>query len=129
MENQQPERLMKEHCTGGEAVDEILSTNRAKFTGREKAGERERTGRRLNRLRIVIRRVEHARAAAVATEQQAPARRDTFRFHCFHHLAEIFVRRLGIAEVELYRLAHANSIGHRERARTWIEADQVADQK
>src|SRR5262249_33478364 len=61
--------LLEQGHAGGEAVDEVLSADRAEFALREEAGQRNVAGFGAKDAGVVVRFGEQARAAAVAAEQ------------------------------------------------------------
>src|SRR5690348_108067 len=100
--------ILKQHDARREAVDEVLAADRAELAGGEEAGERDRARLLLDRLRVVVRPREEARPSAVAAEEQGPRGMLLMSVHV--HLeqgAEVLVGRLGVADMELDRLADA----------------------
>ena len=115
---------------GGEAVDVIAAGDGAKFALGEQAGHRDRADHRLHNGRIMVRLLEHPGAAAVAREEQRSAAfAFRHRLERAEHRPQVLVGRLGIADVELDRLAGADKRPDRDGAVVFIRADHAGDQE
>src|SRR5262249_649429 len=69
-------QLLKKNRAGREAVNMVRPPDRAQLARGEEPGQGQRADPFLDRPRVVVRRAEHPRPAAVATEEQRPGRRD-----------------------------------------------------
>src|SRR5205085_789138 len=73
--------------------------------------------------RVVVRRAEQARAAAVAGEQQRrPRRRGVAGQLLAQQQPQVLVGRLGVADVQLHRLADADAVVDRHRPGRAVDA-------
>src|SRR5262249_27239405 len=122
--------LLEENDAGGEAVDEVLAADRPQFPRREESCQRNRPRLSLHHARIVVRYVEHPRAATVAAEYQSPRRPALVSAEvCPQQRMQILVRRLGVAHMELHCLTDAHTIGKDQRPGLPVEMPDIANQE
>src|SRR5947209_3229041 len=123
--------LHKQRERGGEAVEEVLFTNRTDFAVAEKTGEADRPEAILNAFGVVIGPAKEALAAAIATAQARTVNlRVAKLFGCApEQLVHVFHGGGGGTALKLHRLAGARKGAHRDAAGTRVGAEQVANQK
>ncbi len=75
-----------------------------------------------------VRRAEQVRAAAVAAEQQRPARRRTARPGAVQQGPQLDVGGVGVADLQAHRPPDADEVAHHEAARLALGAEDAAHQ-
>src|SRR5580698_6503725 len=102
----------KNHNGGREAVQEVLAPDRPELAGTEKARCRYFTEELGHQPGVVIGGGKKARAPGVARKQQrrrwSPAGQNNDL--ALQGFPQVFVSRLGVADVELYGLAHVDLV-------------------
>lgn len=122
--------LLEAGDAGREAVNIVLAADGAEFPLGEEAGHGELAEDLLDRAGVVMRFVEKASSATVATEEQGGTRRrGLFGSMLIQQVDEIFVGGVGVSNVELDCLSRSNEIANRDRSDLLVRADHVGDQE
>src|SRR5680860_540691 len=104
-----PEQLspLEQREAGGEAVEEVASSDRTDLAGTEAPGQWNRAQHLLHQPGVVVGAAEQVAAPPVAREQQGSVGVDTGK-----ELAEILVGSAGVAHMELDGLTDRHGVAH-----------------
>lgn len=110
-------------------MHKIGSADWADFTLGEEAGERQTRKRGIHGGRVVVWSIEESRATTVAGKKQTTRRVGARGSRFGKQRLQIFIGRLGVANMQLHRLANAQIIADRKGPEIWISANDVTNQK
>src|SRR5690349_7356444 len=118
--------VVPEECeAGGMAVDEVGATDGAELAGSEETGDGCGGEQLAGDADVVAGLLEHAGAAAVATEQQGARRWIGRRHRLIEQQSEVFVCGSGVADVVLDGLADADLAVDGDRAGLVVNAHEI----
>src|SRR5262245_27640624 len=111
-------------------MDEVLAADGAELALGEEAGHGDVPRLGADGPGVVVRLVEEARAAAVAGEEQGAGRPVLVGAEVeLEQGVQVFVGSLGVADVELHRLADPDPVGEGQVTALPVEAEDVAYQE